>query len=198
MEKKGDAMKEKDYGRALKKWKIFVVIWPLLCIVFAGIILYQSVVYQSVQGMEERAFDAGFTVIPLIFFGIGMAMRSRLLKECRYATTSTSAIVVSTGKQHIVSDGNKRAYFPEYEFQVGETIYHVKSKRGYSQCFVSKGTTVELYYAPENPELFYVPIMQKHDRRWSFLLCTVGILWPFIGLFAPQLRAVFSFIEHHS
>lgn len=185
-----DAAKTKDPGNVLRRWKVLAVSWPLLCIGFAGIIIYQSVIYQSVPGMEERIFDAFFTLIPLVFFGIGMAMRRRLLKERRYATAFATAVVVTIERHMAAGDGHRMVYFPEFEFQVGEKTYHVKSKSGYSYCAVSQGRNVDLYYAPENPELFYVPLMQKHDRRWSSLLCGVGILWPLIGLFAPQLRLI--------
>lgn len=181
---------EPDY--ALKRWRFFAFFWPLLCVVFAGIIIYQSIVYQSVHGMEERIFDAAFTIIPLVMFAIGMSMYRRLLKERRYAVILTTATVVSTGRSLYAG---KRHFFPEYEFQVGEKIYKVKSPSGYSVCYVKEGRQVDLYYAPENPKVFYVPIMQKHDKRWATLLCGIGILYPIIGLFAPWLRMLMSFIE---
>ncbi len=176
---------EPDY--VLKRWRFFAISWSLLCLIFAGIIIYQSI-----KGMEKRfAGDAIFAVVPLIFFAIGMTIRRRLLKERRHATTLTTAIVISKGKR--IHEG-KRKFFPEYEFQVGEKIYKVTSQMGYNICYVGEGKKVELYYAPENPKLFYVPVMQKHDNRWSILLCGIGIVYPLIGLFAPQVRALFSFL----
>lgn len=173
--------------RALKRWHFLAVAWPALCMVFLGIIIFQSV-----RGTEGRvATDAAFTVIPLIFFGIGMAMRYRLLKERRFATALTTATVVSAGRR---THAEKRHYFPEYEFQVGQETYHVISPSGYSSCFVGEGRQVDLYYAPDNPRMFYVPLMQKHDNRWSKLLCGAGILWPLAGFFAPQIRAVLWFL----
>lgn len=58
-----------------------------------------------------------------------------------------------------------------------------------------EGREVDLYYAPEDPKIFYVPAMQKHVKRWAALLCGVGILWPLPGLVAPQIRALFCFLE---
>lgn len=172
---------------ALNIWWFFAVFWPLLCLVFVGIILYQSA-----QGMKERAIDAVFTIIPLVFFAIGMTMRRRLLKERRYATVLTRAVVVSI---RIRTHSGKRNYFPEFEFRAGERTYRVSYSGGYSFCAVQEGKQVDLYYAPENPELFYVPVMQKHDNRLSILLCGVGIVYPWLGLFAPQFRQLFSFLE---
>ena len=174
---------------ALQRWRFWAIAWPLLCLVFGGVI-----VYQALQGMEERIFQLPFPFIALIFYAIGMAMRRRLLRERRHATCATTATVVSTGRRTVVGEGNKRAYFPQYRFQVGETSYHVTSPSGYSHCFLSEGRQVTLYYAPEDPRLFYVPAMQTHDRRWSNLLCGVGILFPLAGLFAPLLQNLFSFL----
>lgn len=166
---------------AMKRWRIFGILWPLLCIVFCGIILFQYA-----QRMEGRILeDAAFTIIPLIFWAIGFVMGRRLLKERRYATAHTTATVVSRGKR--VYAGRKR-YYPEYEFQDHGKTYKVTTKRGYSVCLVAEGRKVKLYYAPENPELFYVPVMQKHDIRWTALLCGVGIVCPLMGLLAPLMR----------
>lgn len=45
---------------------------------------------------------------------------------------------------------------------------------------------MKLYYAPDNPNVFYVPIMQRHDKRWAMLLCGVGIVYPLVGLYAEK------------
>lgn len=178
-----------DPGRALKRWRFLAIAWPLLCLVFAGII-----VCQPGRGGEERFVDAAFTIFPLIFFAIGMTIQRRLLKEQRYATVLTTADVISIECRTETGSGNKRCYFPEYEFQIGEKIYHAKSKSGFGRSYVKKGDQVDLYYSPKDPNIFYVPIMQKHDRRWAVLLCGVGIVYPLIGLFAPAVRQLFSFL----
>ncbi len=174
---------EPDYK--LKRWRFLAISWPLVCFIFAGIILSQPG-----RGGEQRVVDAVFAVFPLIFFAIGMKIQRRLLKEKRYATALASATVVSIEQTMHIGEGNKRCYFPEYEFQVGEMLYRVKSPSGFSQCYVKKGQRVELYYAPENPKVFYVPVMQKHDKRWGMLLCGVGMVFSLVGLFAPQIRAI--------
>ena len=180
----------REPGNAMKRWKMLAVLWPLLCIVFFGII-----VSQTGRGTEERIADAGFTLFPLIFFAIGMRVRRRLLKERANATILTTAAVVSVNSRILVGEGNKRCYFPEYEFQAKGRAYRVKSPSGFSHCYVRQGDRVDLYYAPEDPRLFYVPIMQKHDKRWAALLCGVGIAFPLVGLFAPQIRALCYFLE---
>ena len=121
-----------------------------------------------------------------------MSMRGRLLKERRYAVILTKAAVVSSGRR---MRSGKWYFFPEYGFQAGDNMYRVKSPGGYSVCYAGEGREVDLYYAPEDPKIFYVPAMQKHVKRWAALLCGVGILWPLPGLVAPQIRALFCFLE---
>lgn len=177
---------DKKSNYALKRWRFFAIFWPLTCFVFAGII-----VSQSSRGAEEHITDTIFSIIPLVFFTIGMTIRHRLLKERRYATILTTATVISDG---IRSYSGKNTPFPEFEFQVNGTTYKVKSLRRYRFRFVQERKKVALYYAPENPRIFYVPIMQKHDNRCSILFCGIGVIFPLIGLFAPQIRTLFSFL----
>lgn len=170
-----------ELNSAQKRWKGAAILWPVLCLVFAGII-----VFQSVTGMEGRSLeDAAFAIVPLVFFGIGMAMGYHVLEERKCATAWTTATVASRGKR--VRSG-KKSYFPEYEFQVGKETYKVTSPKGYHVCLVTEGRKVKLYYAPENPRIFYAPVMQRHERRWSALWCGIGIACPLIGLFAPLMR----------
>ncbi len=170
-----------------KRWYFFAAFWPLLCFIFAGII-----VSRPDRGTDERIADAAFTLFPLIFFAVGMRIRWRLLKERSHATVLTKAVVVAVDSRLGIGEGNKRSYFPQYEFRVGEEQYRVKSPSGYGDSNVKTGQQVDLYYDPENPKLFYVPIMQRRDNRWALLLCGVGIVFPLIGLLAPQLRALVS------
>lgn len=141
---------DKKSNYALKRWRFFAVFWPLTCFVFAGII-----VSQSSRGAEEHITDAIFSVIPLVFFTIGMTIRHRLLKERRYATILTTATVISDG---IRSYSGKNTSFPEFEFQVNGTTYKVKSLRRCSFRFIQERKKVALYYAPENLRIFYVPM----------------------------------------
>ncbi len=167
---------------AIKKWRFFMIFWPLLCFIFAGIVIF----YPGMEA-ENRMVGAAFAIIPLIFFMIGMCMIRRLLKERKYATTSTIATVVSIESKLSASKNSRRVYFPIYEFQIGEESYHVKSPSGYSSSCVSKGQQVDLYYNPQDPLLFYVPIIQKRDKRWAVLLCGVGVAYPIIGLVSQIL-----------
>ena len=107
---------------------------------------------------------------------------------CYYLTTAT---VISDG---IRSYSGKNTSFPEFEFQVNGTTYKVKSLRRCSFRFIQERKKVALYYSPENLRIFYVPIMQKHDNHCSILFCGIGIIFPLIGLFAPQIRTLFSFL----
>lgn len=184
----GASLKTKSSGRALKRWKIIAVAWPLLCIVFAGIIISQRE-----RGGEERIVDAVFAILPLIFFAIGVRMRLRVLKERAFAAVPVSARVVSGGVA--VHPGNNH-YYPEYEFEVDGETFHVKSHHGYGSCHVTVGSQVKLYYSPEDPKLFYVPAVQRLDNCWAVLLCGVGFLWPVMGLFAPQMRAALAFLSY--
>ncbi len=182
-------VKTDSENATLKRWYFFAIFWPLACFIFAGIIISQPS-----RETDERIADVGFTIIALIFFAIGMRMRWRLLKERLHATVLTKAVVVTVDKKLNIGEGNKRIYFPQYEFQVGEKQYRVKSPTGYGRSYVKTGQKVDLYYAPENPNLFYVPIMQKHDKCWALLLCGIGVAYPLIGLLAPQIRVLFSFL----
>lgn len=171
----------------MKTWRFFAIFWSILCFIFAGIILCQSG-----RTVDERIADAGFTILPLVFFAFGMSMRRRLLKERAGADTLTTATVVSEGMK--IRTGHKRSFHPEYEFRVNEKTCKVRSQGGSGICVVSKGKQVDLYYNSKNPNVFYVPIMQRHERRLSAFYCGIGIALPLIGLFAPQLRALFSFL----
>ncbi len=183
-----DIHKEKHAkDSALKRWYWFVIFWPLLCFVFAGIIIGQSG-----RTIDERISDAGFTIFPLIFFAIGMSIRHRLLKERRHAIILTTAIVVSEGRRKRTGGNNN--YFPEFEFQVKGMDYKVKSPSGSGVKLVKIGERVDLYYAPENPQLFYVPVLQRYSNRCSLLFGGIGTLFPLVGLFAPQLRSLFPFL----
>ncbi|RKI42076.1 DUF3592 domain-containing protein [bacterium D16-51] len=164
---------------AQKLWRFFVIFWPLLCFTFAG-----TIIFQSGLKTEKSLVGVGFTIIPLVFFAIGMSIRRRLLKERKYATARTTATVISVESRPAISEGNKRVYIPIYEFQVGKDTYQVKSPAAYGNIGVSRGQVVDLYYNPRKPQMFYVPIMQKRDNRWSVLLCGVGIIYPLIGVFS--------------
>ena len=171
-------------GAALKRWRFFAVFWPLACVVFACLILLLPG-----RNLDETIADTMFTVFPLVFFAIGMRSRRRLIEERQYATVLTTATVVSEGRT--TRTGHNTAYFPEFQFQVGALTYHVKSPSGSGSHFVSRGARVELYYAPENPRIFYVPAIHRYHRRVSGLFCGIGIVFPLAGLFAPLIRALF-------
>lgn len=178
-----------NYDPVLKKWRFQAIGWPILCLVFAGLIICLPG-----RDTEQRIADVGFTMISLVFFAIGMRMRKRLLRERGHATVRTVATVVEVKSTWTMSDRGRRNHYPVYEYQVGEVKYREISPSGCTSCPVTKGQEVELYYDPKNPKLFYAPAVQRHDRRWSGLLCGIGIVYPLVGLLAPFLRELFAFL----
>lgn len=177
--------KRAESNAALKRWRFFAVFWPLLCLAFAGII-----VCQTSRQPEERLADVALTIIPLIFFAIGMTIRRRLLQERGNATVLTTATVVSQGRR--MRTGKNTVFYPEFEFQVDGVTRRVKSRGGSGLHRVTEGLQVELYYDPQNPDLFYVPILRWIDRLRSALLCGIGVAFPLLALCAPLLRAFVS------
>ena len=165
----------------MKTWRFLAIFWPILCVIFA---VFMG--FQSGRTLDSRISGIGFCTIPLIFFAIGMSVRHRLLKERSSATALTTAVVVSQGRR--LRTGKNPAFFPEYEFHAGETLYRVTAPSG-SGFHMSEGTTVDLYYAPENPRIFYVPMMHRYESRVSTLLCGIGMVLPVLGLFSPQIEA---------
>lgn len=180
------ARRQPGVRRALAGWSVLAVLWPLLCLAFAVRILCQSH-----WAPDERLAGAAFALFPLVFFAIGMATRRRLLQERRLATVPVAALVVSSGRR---SQGGRRYFFPEYQFQAGGRLYQVASRVGYGVCPLKEGSRVELYYAPDDPRIFYVPAMQKRDRRLSALFCGIGLVFPLLGLFLHPLQAVVLFL----
>ena len=173
------------YAAARGRWRLLAFGWPAACLGLAAFILLSP----SGRTGEQRLADAMLCTIPLVFFFVGMRTRLRLLKEMRYAVRRTKAVVMDTGRR---TRGGKRFFYPEFQFQAGERTYHVVSSVGYGFAAAGKGTQVELYYAPENPELFYGPALQRRDRRLSALLCGIGVAFPLAGLWAPLLRGLFA------
>lgn len=178
--------KSENVGHALKRWRFFAAVWPLMCVAFCGII-----VCQPGRGGEERISDAIFAILPLVFFALGMRIRRRLIKECGYASALASAVVVSEGKRmNPAGKGKKDIFIPEFEFQANGNTYRVTAPSGSGFRLVKKGAKVDLYYTPENPSIFYVPAIQNHERRCSWLFCGIGVVFPLLGLSAPLLRAL--------
>lgn len=178
-------VKASSQALAGKRWRFFAIFWPLLCFVFAGIIIGQPG-----RTADERICDVGFTIFPLVFFALGMSIRHRLLKERGSATVLTTAIVISEGRRR--PTGGNKLYFPQFGFQVDGTNYTVTSSGGSGHQIVKSGDQVDLYYTPGDPRSFYVPALQRYAVRCSCLYCGIGILFPLIGLFAPPLRSLVS------
>lgn len=60
----------------MKTWRFLAIFWPILCVIFA---VFMG--FQSGRTLDSRISGIGFCTIPLIFFAIGMSVRHRLLKE---------------------------------------------------------------------------------------------------------------------
>ncbi len=168
--------------KALKRWKLLAAGWPCACIAIAVLIAAQPG-----RTLDERISGIGFALMSLVFFAVGMSIRLRVLRERQNATVRTEATVVSQGRRSRVG---RRCFFPEYAFQAEGRTYRVTSRAGYGVCHVSEGRTVALYYAPEDPRIFYVPLMQRRDLWLSNLFCSIGLLWPLLGLFMPWIQGL--------
>ena len=162
------------------RWRVCAAAWPALCAVFAGIVLSRPG-----RELEERVAHTAFILFALLFYALGMAIRRRLLAERVRATAQTTAAVVSDGRR---VRGGRHVFFPEFAFQAGGRTWRVVSPSGRGRRAVCEGQQVELYYAPEDPRCFYVPAVQRHDRRVSALLCGIGVVWPLLALCAPWLE----------
>lgn len=134
--------------------------------------------FQSGRTLDSRISGIGFCTIPLIFFAIGMSVRHRLLKERSSATALTTAVVVSQGRR--LRAGKNPAFFPEYEFHAGETLYRVTAPSG-SGFHMSEGT-IPLHLRPTALSCY------PHSR----LLCHVRISFPWYML-TPGLRPLQPF-----
>ncbi len=165
----------------LGRWRFFIIAWPLFCLFLAGLFLWQCS-----QGMEGRdPAHLGFTVIPLIFFFIGMKMRYSTAKKCTYCTVFVPGAKVVSLTPHY--GRGHHTHTPVYEYSVGGETYRVSSRDSYSPCPVSSGQEVELYCSPANRRYIYVPAEERCRGKWSLLLCGVGVLFPLAALAAPWL-----------
>ena len=63
-------------GHALRIWSFFFIFWPLLCLVFAGIIGCQPG-----RNAEERFRGIAFALSAVLFFTVGMHIQRRVLTE---------------------------------------------------------------------------------------------------------------------
>ncbi len=177
------AVREKVPPSALKRWRRFLIAWPLVCLALSGLMLHQWL-----AGMENRdPVHAVFPLFSLVFFFIGMGTRHSTAKKRALATLPAERARVVTLNAHFGHHGTVKT--PVYEYTAkGGTVYTVSSRTSYNPCPVHTGQEVALYYSPKDPRTIYVPKEESAKGRWSLLLCGVGVLFPLIALIAPWLE----------
>lgn len=166
---------------ALRLWRLAVVLWPLCCLGLAALFLRQWS-----RGMPGRdPAHVVFAVFPLIFFFLGMGLRHGAIKRQTRCTVPAPDARVIALEPRRGSSGIVRV--PVYRFTAGEEVVSVPSRSGYRPCPVRAGEAVALFYAPGDRRSIYVPREERAKRRWSLLLCGIGVVFPLLALAAPRL-----------
>lgn len=164
-----------------KRWNRLIGIYLLSCLIFIIIILYQSV-----QGTTDRqAFDCAAVPVGALFFIIQAfsARNTAIRRELATAYIAAAFLMLEVGT---TSNSGQRSYHSVFEFSVEGKTYRVRYA---GKCPKEKGAQVELYYAPEDPHVVYIPEMEnRKDKLSPMILFAFGILFPIIGVFAPLFR----------
>ncbi len=165
----------------MKRWRFWVIFWPLCCLTLTGVMLYQWS-----AGMAYRdPVHAVFPIFSLLFFFIGMGMKKNSAKHREVATRLAPDATVAYLNTRRGNHGIVKT--PVYRYTAGEISYTVSSRSSYSPCPVHTGEAVELYYSPQDPRTIYVPKEERTRLRWARLLCGIGVAFPFFALAAPWL-----------
>lgn len=162
------------------KWNLFISMYLLLCFIFAGIILFQSS-----RGTNRDALDCLAIPVGAVFFLIAaFSLRNRSIRRKR-ATAPASATFIKCEICNSSEFGN-RSYRSIFEFSAEGRRYRVSHG---GKPDKEEGSQVELYYAPEDPSVIYIPELErKMDRFFFSVLLAFGILFPFMALLAPLLE----------
>lgn len=163
-----------------RRWNWIISVYLLLCLIFIMIILYQSV-----KGTNREAFDCLAVPVGAIFFLIQALLTRNTAIRRERATTHAMAIFVKL-ESGMQSDSGHRSYHSIFEFSPqGRT-----SKIRYSGKFPGEtGTQAELYYAPDDPAVVYIPEMEnKLPKVFPAILFIIGIIFPLFALLAPLFR----------
>lgn len=145
----------------MKRWRFWVIFWPLCCLTLTGVMLYQWS-----AGMAYRdPVHAVFPIFSLLFFFIGMGMKKNSAKHREAATRLAPDATVAYLNTRRGNHGIVKT--PVYRYTAGEAV--------------------ELYYSPQDPRTIYVPKEERTRLRWARLLCGIGVAFPFFALAAPWL-----------
>ncbi len=129
----------------MKRWRFWVIFWPLCCLTLTGVMLYQWS-----AGMAYRdPVHAVFPIFSLLFFFIGMGMKKNSAKHREVATRLAPDATVAYLNTRRGNHGTVKP--PVYRYTAGEISYTVSSRSSYSPCPVHTGEAVELYYSPRTP-----------------------------------------------
>lgn len=163
-----------------RKWNRIITIYLLLCFIFMVIILYQTV-----QGMHREAFDCLAVPVGAIFFLIQAFSTRRTAIRNERATAPAMAVFVKLEIGTQLKSGS-RSYSSIFEFFANGTTHRVRYA---GRLYKEEGAQVELYYAPDDPNVVYVPELEKAKSKFfPGILFLYGILFPLFGLLAPLLR----------
>ncbi|MGL5437987.1 MAG: hypothetical protein ACRDBO_21840 [Lachnospiraceae bacterium] len=152
-----------------RRWNRIITVYLFLCLIFIVIILCQRV-----KGINREVFDCLAVPVGAIFFLIqAFSTRNTAIRRER-ATTYTMGTSV------------KRHKNPIFEFSAQGMTCKVRYAGRFNN---EKGTQAELYYAPDDPAVVYIPEMENAESKVGpAILFIYGIMFPLLGLLAPLFR----------
>lgn len=162
-----------------RKWNRIICIYLLLCFVTTIIILYQSG-----RTTNRMAVDCLAVPVGALFFLIeAFSLRNIAIKRERATTPVTATYVMS---EVLTSTDSRRSYYSIFQFSVKDKTYRV---RYHGKPKIEKGAPIELYYAPDDPNIIYVPELRQ-SKGWIFsaILLIYGCIFPIFALLAPFFR----------
>lgn len=164
-----------------RKWNWIISIYLLLCFTCIVIILYQNG-----QGtINRQAFDCLAVPVGALFFLI-QAVTTRNIAIRRECTTVHATATFEKLETLSSNSEFQKSYYSILEFSVNERTYQVRYGGKINK---EKGAQVEIYYAPHEPNIIYVPeIEAKKSKFFSAVLFIYGILFPLVALLAPLFR----------
>ncbi len=118
----------------------------------------------------------GIILVGLLFLIIGIGLSRNAKKKLRVCTAVTSAKVKRNVRADSVTFGASSPYlaYPVFEYYVGEEKYEREYAIGTSKVRYQEGQTVNIFYNPKKPTMFYV----QGDRLQSKL----GTIFKIVGI----------------
>lgn len=81
------------------------------------------------------------------------------------------------------SSGSGRSYSSIFKFSVKDKIYRIRYR---GKPYKEEGTQIEIYYAPDDPNVVYIPEIEKTKSKFfSAILLIYGFLFPVAALLVP-------------